>query len=392
MDRLIGVRRRYDWGSPSALPALLGLTADGEPWAEHWFGAHPSGPALLPDGQPLDQVVAADPVAALGLAADGSVAGEPESTLPFLVKFLAAEAPLSLQAHPSTAQARAGFDAENARGLPIDAAERIFRDRRHKPELICALSDFEALCGFRDPAATREWLAHLAVAELEPIDRRLAADPSPEGIRSALALVLGLAPAAGEVMVDKLVEACERSTSPNWSAEQSMIQRLADRYPGDPGLLVALLLNVVRLAPGQALFLDAGNLHAYLSGVGLEVMANSDNVIRGGLTTKHVDHAALLSVVDPRPMAPVVQDPTVVDGAARFDVPVGDFALTRFELGSGRARADLSGPAIGVCTDGEVTVGSLPMTRGQAVWVAAADGSVPVSGTGTLYWTTVGLS
>lgn len=382
MDRLTGVRRSYDWGSRSALPDLLGVAADGQPWAEQWFGTHPSGPAQLSDGRSLDQVVAHDPIAALG--ATGS------TDLPFLVKFLAADAPLSLQVHPSMAQAREGFAAEEARGVPLDAPERSFRDPSHKPEMIVALTPFEALCGFRDPSATHQLLTDLGADELDPVVQQLADTSSADALRSVMEFLLTLEPERGAELADALVRAFRACADPQWSAERSLILRLSQQYPGDPGVVIAGLLNFVRLDPGQALFLDAGNLHAYVSGVGLEIMANSDNVIRGGLTSKHVDAQVLLDILDPSPLSPDVQTPVSVDGRAPFVVPVSDFSVTRFDLEPGRTLAGLPGPAIGVCVGGRVDLGDLAMVRGDAIWQAAVDEPVPVSGMGTLYWVTVG--
>jgi len=385
MDRLFGVRRSYDWGSISAIAELLSEKADGQPWAEHWFGAHPLAPALLSNGRTLAAVIAEDRAATLG----PKVADQFDS-LPFLVKFLAAESPLSLQVHPSLQQAQVGFDREEAAGVPVDAPNRSFRDRRHKPELILALTEFDALCGFRAPNDTLALFDDLRVDELRPVQQMLAGEPSATGLYKVLVFLLGLDPAAGTAMADGLAHACSRSGSAASAAERAMLVQLADRYPGDPGLVVAALLNLVRLAPGQAMFLDAGNLHAYLSGVAVEVMANSDNVVRGGLTSKHVDQSTLLEIVNTSPIVPLVQQPSPVDGLAWFDVPVDDFALARLDVGTSKGLGALPGPAIALCVDGSVAANSMAMSRGEAVWVAANDEPVTFEGSGTVLWATVG--
>ena len=302
MELLEGVIRNYEWGSTSSIPSFLGRPETGEPWAELWFGAHPSGPSLLGAGhEPLHAVIAADPVAALGPAT-----ADRFGALPFLVKVLAAAAPLSLQAHPSIAQAEAGYAREDAAGIPLDAPNRSFRDRLHKPELICALTEFDALCGFRDPLATLEILATIETPALDPIRSRIRAEPNAEGLNGLLEHLLTLGPADAQALVAPVVAMSGRPGPDEGAGERTMAAALGARYPGDVGVVIALLLNLVTLRPGEALFLGAGNLHMYLNGTGIEVMANSDNVLRGGLTSKHIDIPTLLAVVDPQPFDPDV--------------------------------------------------------------------------------------
>lgn len=378
MQQLEGAIRKYDWGSTSSIPSLLGCAEDGKPWAELWLGAHPSAPSVVGESRtPLDELIAADPAAQLGTAVTDRF-----GSLPFLFKVLAAAAPLSLQAHPSVPQAEAGYAREDAAGIPIDAPNRSFRDRFHKPELICALTDFHALCGFRDPVATLDVLATIDTAALDPIRDRLAVFSDVDGLGPLLEYLLTLPATDAAALVAPVVAACGVPGSDRHADVRAMAAALGERYPGDAGVVTALLLNLVHLKPGEALFLGAGSLHAYLGGTGVEIMANSDNVLRGGLTTKHIDIPTLLEVVDARPIEPVVQRPALVRGIASYDTPVPEFLLDRLDLDGS---ATVSGPAILLCTDGAVDAGSFSLERGAAAWLPAGDGIVELRGRGTVY-------
>jgi mannose-6-phosphate isomerase len=365
-----GVPRGYAWGSTTAIQALLGLVADGRPLAELWFGAHPDDPS--PAGETtLDAVIAADPAGTLGAEVTARFGG-----LPFLLKLLAADQPLSIQVHPTIEQARAGFDREDAAGLAADAPSRNYRDRNHKPELICALSDFEALCGFRPVARTLALLDRLDVAALEPV-RELLAGPDP--LRSAVTYLLGLADPGP--LVTAVVTAVVTSTDPELAEVQRVVELTGTSFPGDVGVLVALLLNYVRLGPGEAIYLGAGNVHAYLRGLGVEIMANSDNVLRCGLTPKHIDVAEVLHVADFTALDdPVVPAEQVGAATWRYPVPVPDFALERIELDGHGGAVDLRayGPAVLLCGSGavEATVDGVTvvLAPGHAAFVPAADG------------------
>lgn len=384
MQLLDGPIRDYDWGSTTAIPDLLGRPATGEPAAELWLGAHPSAPALVgAEHRPLDAVVADDPEAALGPAVASRF-----GSLPFLLKVLAAAAPLSLQAHPSTAQAEAGFAREDAAGIPVDAPNRSFRDRRHKPELLCALTEFRALCGFRDPALTLEMLAAIGTPALDTVCSMLRNDPSPSGLSRLLAWLLTLDDADAAALAVPVAEACEAGGDEPFAAERSMAADLGRRHPGDAGVVTALLLNLVTLQPGEALFLEAGNLHAYLEGTGVEIMANSDNVLRGGLTSKHVDVPTLVEVVRAEPIVPDIQRPPVVDGVATYAAPVPEFSLQRIEL-DGTVTID-PGPAILLCTDGHADGGDHVLERGAAAWIPAEDGPLTLTGAATVFRAGVG--
>ncbi len=380
---LEGVVRHYDWGSTSEIPALLGRSSDGRPWAELWFGAHPAAPSLVGHAaRPLDEVIRSDPEGALGPRV-----AEEFGDLPFLLKILSAGAPLSIQVHPNVAQAVAGFEREDRAGIAIDAPNRSFRDRNHKPELICALTPFEALCGFRDPRQSLRLFDTIPTPRLDPIRDELGSG-DPDNLRRLLGRLLNLPAVEAHRLADAVVEACRVDLGGDFGFERQLAVELADRYPGDIGIVTALLLNHVRLDPGQALFLGSGNLHTYLRGMGVEVMANSDNVLRGGLTPKHVDVPGLLEVVDAVPTVPEVQMPNPGAAVTRYDSPVSEFSLTRI-VADGDFDLDV-GPAIVLCVDGCVDVGHHILDRGSALWLPAGAGLVEATGRGTVFRAGVG--
>ncbi|MDH6136951.1 mannose-6-phosphate isomerase [Kitasatospora sp. MAA4] len=402
MDRLANTVRPYAWGSTTAIPALLGEQPTGEPQAELWLGAHPGAPSRLDRGagpRPLDQVIAEDPAAELG--ADAVERFGP--TLPFLLKVLAAGIPLSLQVHPDLAQARAGFAAEEAAGVPVEAGHRNYKDANHKPELICALDEFEGLCGFRDPLATADLMAALGVPALDPLIALLRTEPADRALRETLAAVLGSDRASVAVTVKEVADALDRALAaapdspyaPAWAG----YAYAAEHFPGDPGVLAALLLNHFRLKPGEALYQGAGIPHAYLRGTGVEILANSDNVLRSGLTPKHVDVPELLRVVlfeagDPDVVRPVEG----ADGEELYPVPIDDFRLSRFTLTADGPQRRVDGRAaqILLCTEGEVeltdTAGeTLTLSQGQSAYLPATGTATTLAGSGVLFRATVTL-
>jgi len=380
LERLEGVSRHYEWGSRTAIPELLGLPASDRPWAELWFGAHPQGPALVgPSRTPLDQVVAADPDATLGPEAAARFGG-----LPFLVKILAAARPLSLQVHPDAEAARAGCAREDALGLPRSSPERSFTDHSPKPELICALTPFEALWGFRDPARTLALLESIDTPALDPLRQRLAADPTPRGLRNLTAWLLARDRTAAAEFNREVARACQRSPG----EKQALAADLEAWHPDDPGVAVALLLNRVSLQPGEALFLGPGLLHSYLGGTGVEVMASSDNVIRAGLTAKPTDVPTFLEVVSTDPVEPEVQSPAPVGGVAHYRAPVAEFSLQRIET-NGEITVP-GGPAILLCTRGRTQAENLEIKPGGAVWVDARTESVTLRGEATVFRAGIG--
>ncbi|MGH3567605.1 MAG: mannose-6-phosphate isomerase, class I [Pseudonocardia sp.] len=387
MELLENAVRPYAWGSRTVIAELLGEPVpSAHPQAELWFGAHPGDPSRIvhADGRrtSLLDAVRADPAWLLGAAR----AQRWDSRLPFLLKVLAADEPLSLQAHPSAVQAADGFARENAAGIPRDASERNYRDASHKPELICALTPFHALVGFREPAATVRLLQALAVPALAGHVELLSGQLDADGLRALFTTWITLPQSVLDTLVPALQDGCVRLAghTDEFHAEARSVLELSERYPGDAGVLAALLLNRVTLAPGEALFLPAGNLHTYLSGAGIEVMANSDNVLRGGLTPKHVDVPELLRVLDfTAPPPPVLRGRP--DGAwLCYDTPAEEFLLRRWQgppEATGIPVPD-GGPRILLCTDGVAWVRSpgadLELRRGASLWLAAADSCVTV--------------
>ncbi|MEW2457855.1 mannose-6-phosphate isomerase, class I [Streptomyces albus] len=394
MDRLDNTVRPYAWGSTTALPELLGETPTGEPQAELWMGAHPGAPSRIDRGagpRPLSDVIADDPEGELG--APSVRAYGPR--LPFLLKLLAAGAPLSLQVHPDNDQAAAGYADEEARGVPLDAPHRNYKDASHKPELVCALTPFEGLCGFRHPREAAALLEGLGVDGLKPYADILRARPETDALREVLTAVLT---ADKDEMATTVAEAAEAAAG---RPEYAVYADIAQHYPGDPGVLGAMLLNHVVLRPGEALFLAAGVPHAYLSGLGVEVMANSDNVLRCGLTPKHVDVPELLRIVRFAPTDPGVLRPEAdpVTGEEIYDTPAGEFRLSRYTLVPGAAPHSLRAPAaqILLCTAGTAVAQGggdgtheLTLAPGRSAYVPA-DEEVHVSGDGTLFRATVAV-
>jgi mannose-6-phosphate isomerase len=390
--RLTHAVQRYAWGSPTAIPELLGLPTTDEPVAEAWFGAHTSAPSLVPGpgGEvPLHELVAQDPVAALG----EDVQARFGPTLPYLLKVIAAETPLSLQVHPHLARARQGYAEEDAAGVPLDAPHRSYRDRNHKPELVFALTRFEALCGFRAPRRAAELLDGLEAPLAAELRTMLAAQPTAVGIEAVFTRLLRpeTRPSASEITA--VVRACAarlEAGSPSPRADR-IVLRLAEAYPGDPGVVTSLLLNPVTLHPGDALFVPAGGVHAYLRGLGIEIMASSDNVLRAGLTPKHIDVDELLRNVDYVAAPPIRIAPERFHGATRvYYAPVDDFELSVTTLRDDEQHPlPGRGPRVLLCLDGElrVTTGtgeSLGLVQGQAAFVPAADGPLVVQGHGRL--------
>ena len=362
MDLLDNPIRHYAWGSRTALAAFLGREPTGEPEAELWIGAHPGDPSRLEDGRRLDEVL-------------------PER-LPFLMKVLAVDEVLSLQVHPSAERARAGHAREEAAGIPIDAPHRNYRDAWHKPELLLALTPFETLTGFRDVHRSAALLRLLGVPWAARTADRLEQGEPAESLRAVVAETLRRPGAE----VASLIAELTASDVPAFE----ILRRLASRYPDDPAVLVALLLNDVVLEPGDALYVAPGVVHAHSSGLALEIQAASDNVLRAGLTPKHRDIDELLAVTDFTPgPAPVCPPGETGPAYARFITPAAEF-----ELVVGRPplpRLPEAGPRILLSLDEhvEVTAGgrTLSVPRGRAVFLEHADGPATVTGRG---WVAVG--
>ncbi len=409
--------RPYAWGSQGQISTLLGLTPTGDAEAELWLGAHPGSPSVILD--PARAGGAADLAAWFASAPEQALAGEGDSPLlrdvvsgqprmPYLLKVLAAGAPLSIQAHPTMAQAIAGFQREAAAGVPIDAGHRNYKDAYHKPEMIVAVSEtFDALSGLRDPGESRALLDLLAerLSDFARVSTaasyaglQAGADLAPilgkvlrmQGSDEAASLVAALAEAAAGILAD--------GDPGRWRLELETIVDLAERYPGDAGVLVAMLLNRVRLRAGEALYLGAGNLHAYLSGLGIELMASSDNVLRGGLTPKHIDVPELLAVADPSPVpVPMLTPEPLADNAVVFAPPVADFRLVQITGPVDGLEVDLAGgPGIALIIDGAFQITGASESgdyhRGEALYATPSEGALRVTGDGAMVVATLGRS
>ena len=384
MEHLEGALRPYPWGSHTLIAQLRGEPSPSpQPQAELWFGAHPAAPATV-NGQGLDEAIAADPAAALGKRVTEAHGGQ----LPFLVKLLAAAAPLSIQAHPSLEQAQEGFARENTEGIALNSPNRNYKDPNHKPELIVALTEFRALAGFRPVPDTAAFFAELGSAELDRYATLLPTDG--EGDLRALFTTLISLPHQPRV---ELIESVQRAaaelvdqhSAPAWMVDAAEAYLELNRaYPGDVGVLAALLLNVLTLAPGEAAFLRAGQLHAYLSGLGVEVMANSDNVLRGGLTTKHVDVPELVKVLDFSTLENPRAEAAPSHGGVEFQLPVDSFAVRVHSLAHGETLViDEDGPAIVLCTSGEVRgADGFVLSQGNAAWAPASEREVQLTAEG----------
>lgn len=393
MRRVSGVPRDYAWGSADAIHELVGTVPDGRPLAELWFGAHPTAPARLA-GVPADlrSLIAADPAGALGQDVTARFGVE----LPYLLKLVAPARPLSLQVHPSLERAREGYAAEDRAGIPLHARHRNYRDRNHKPELVFALTTFDAVCGFRAPRRAAELLAGLGAPLARSLHRTLVADPTATGMRAAFTTLLDEPTRPSPQDVAQVVEACAArlaAGSPSPRADAT-VGLLAEDYAADPGVVASLLLNPVTLQPGEAMFVPAGGVHAYLSGLGVEVMASSDNVLRAGLTSKHIDVPEVLDAVDYIAAPPIRVAPEVFHGATRmFYVPVDDFELSVTRLTDGDCRSGPRplpgrGPRMLLCLEGQVEVCSaadrMELRRGEAAFARADDGALTIRGIGTL--------
>jgi mannose-6-phosphate isomerase len=362
MRRIFPAIQPYAWGSHTFLAELQGRPAPtAEPEAELWIGAHPSAPATLSGGERLDQAIAADPLRALGKQSVERFGPQ----LPYLLKVLAAEEPLSLQAHPDKATAQKAYAGRHPS----------YVDANHKPELLVALTEFEALCGFREPQKSAEYLASLDIARLGPIVAALT-----EGdLRQAVSLLY--AEQDAQSLVSEVAEAAQ--------AGGGVAATLAQRYPSDIAVVVALLLNHVILQPGQAIWMPAGNLHAYLHGAGVEIMAASDNVLRGGFTPKPVDVPELLRILVFEPLADPIRHPvSEADGVDTWPVPVDDFALRRVSVRS-TVQIGLPGGRTTLCVEGNLTVadseGSVELKPGEAAFGNASAGQLELTGTGVVF-------
>src|SRR5215472_3522788 len=396
MERLDNLARDYLWGSAGDIPGFLGIPASGEPVAELWMGAHPDMPSRVVrhgETRSLADVIAADPRAELG----PYVVDRFGPRLPFLLKVLAAARPLSLQVHPDKQYAERAYAAQQR----TPGAPRDYTDDNHKPELICALRDgFAGLCGFRPLPGSRELLAELDVAGLDGVADGLAdglarGEADPAGTLRGLVTGILTGQADRAPLIAAVGQACRRVAAAGgpWGPACAAYTVLAAAYPADPGVLVALLLNYVELAEGEAVFVGAGVPHCYLRGLGAELMASSDNVLRAGLTSKRVNVPELLRVLDFRPAEPAVLRP--VAGGYTYPTPADDFRLGRLDLGDQPTALPGGGPQIVLCIEGAARLRDrsgheLELRRGESAFLSTTDAGVSVTGHGTVLRAAVG--
>ncbi|QXC33530.1 mannose-6-phosphate isomerase, class I [Aeromonas sp. FDAARGOS 1407] len=369
----------YDWGSHDSLTTLFGIpNPEGKPQAELWMGAHPNGCSEITCGdqvQKLSTLIDSAPAAVLGeatLARFGS--------LPFLFKVLCAEKALSIQVHPSKAQAEAGFAKEEAAGIDPKAANRNYKDPNHKPELVFALTPYQAMNGFRSIPAILALFERVKLAAIADLTGALAAahaaNQGEAGLQHFFQQLLMLEGVRKEAaLIDLLAYANEHQDEETFA----LITSLAVQYPGDVGLFSPLLLNVVTLQPGQAMFLDACTPHAYVRGTGLEIMANSDNVLRAGLTPKYIDVAELLDCTRclPKPDDQILLAPRREGAVQHFEVPVPDFTFSVYP--AGEHQLTTASAEILFAIDGPVILkrgdDTLRLEKGQSAFIPAATGS-----------------
>jgi len=386
--------QEYAWGSRTALPGLLRQESPSPtPQAELWMGAHPQAPSEVRlEGAwfSLSELLEQCPLALLGR----EVLDRFGPHLPFLFKVLAADRPLSLQAHPTERQATNGFSREDAEGIPLESEFRNYKDKHHKPEVLCALTPFWALSGFRKPERVLERMRSLSVPGLDPLLAPFLQTPGGQGLKSFFSSLMALSREEQHVLVLDVITALRKGRSD--PETRRWVQRLNEEYPSDVGALGPLFLRLVRLSPGEAMFIPAGILHAYLEGMGVELMANSDNVLRGGCTSKHIDVQELLSILRFQEASSfpcrIHRDAGI---ETTYETPAKEFVLSVLRL----SKRDLyeaqpvRGPQILLCAEGQVELAetrtregrSLSLRKGDSVLVPASLPSYKATGNGTLY-------
>ncbi len=383
----------YAWGSKNFIPDLMGMAPPfKKPQAEMWMGSHKKAPSkVILNGStiPLDRLLEKYPADILGKKTSDKFSGE----LPFLFKVLSASSPLSIQAHPNKTQASLGFEKENSRGIAIDDPERNYRDKNHKPELICALTTMWALKGFRKP----EEIINL-FGPLNDISERcgigiLQSPPDKTGIKRFLLNLMDMEESDSHTLVEKAVEIISTGKEKNPAYE--WVIKLNQEYPGDIGVLSPLYLNVLKLDPGDAVYLPACELHAYLSGSGLEIMANSDNVLRGGLTKKHIDKTELMDVLSFEPVMPqIIEKKPCETFETFFPSPAKEFILSVIELGGIGDTYKKDGQRsveIILCTEGDAEISDTStgekkrLQKGTSMLIPAAVAGYSIRGKATIY-------
>ena len=386
----------YAWGSRTAIADLTGRPVPSpQPEAELWMGAHPKAPSqVIYNGRTvsLRDWIAQAPEAVLG----ENVIQRFGNQLPFLFKVLAAAEPLSIQAHPNMAQARTGYERENRAGIPLDAPQRNYRDGNHKPEILCALTEFWGVNGFRAINDLRRQLKRYCPDTLALFFDELDRTRPEKTLRHLFARMLEL---QGQTKNNTIAEALDRATTASPEDPISRwVLKLSAAYPGDIGILAPIILNLVELMPGQAMYLPAGQLHAYLEGVGIELMANSDNVLRGGLTPKHIDRDELMGVLCFQSSDPgVIRAQPISPTEACFLTSAAEFSLAKLTITTGCRHEALPNRNIEILIvlDGQATLEvvdtdeEFPLHRGDSLMIPAAAPAYHISGQAEIYKATV---
>ena len=383
--RLKNQFRHYDWGSYDFIPDFLGFeNSQNLPWAEMWMGSHPGAPSMVEkDGTliSLGNLIAENTEYCLGKRG-----AEKYGQLPFLFKLLAAGKPLSIQAHPPEGKASEGFHRENREGLPLDAPNRNYRDTRHKPEIICALNSFAALCGFRKKEeiySLIEIISKISDGELKQSMEKLmsalkqeAENPLRTFIKTFITEFSG-SHELGQLLIKR--QALLERDFPEYKGEWKICSYLASLYPADGSVIAPLFLNILELKPGEAMYIPTGILHAYIYGFGIELMADSDNVIRGGLTAKHIDREELLKILDFSEYQPeIIKAPDSSPGPFHSSYPARyeEFTLSVMKSQGDRVFYSETGPSIVMVSEGNAAVASgndtlLEMKTGESIFIPA---------------------
>jgi len=368
LSRITGVTKGYDWGSRELIPNYFGLEQSSDPISEIWFGTHPLGESqIIPSEQSLSEHIG--------------------GRLSFLVKILSAERALSIQVHPNSQQAKDGFDFEQAKGIPVEDPKRNYKDSSHKPEALVALTQFRALCGFRPKAELIQIFREFGKTEeeFESLAHKLSSGSKLSDIFETLI-------SSNELAQRVLKTVGSEQSDPLAASARDLLERLLTQFPEDTGALVAIMLNELSLEPGEAIYLPAGNIHAYLSGLGIEVMAASDNVLRSGLTSKHVDVPEVLKLADFSELVdPKVRPKKLAEGLLEYPVQCSEFRIYKAEVSGKNVLADLDLPAsaIVVCTAGEVAVSTSldereVLSKSEVVFASGVK-KLSLSGSGTVF-------
>ncbi len=390
--------QKYAWGSKTEIQFLLGdPDSIGKPMAELWMGAHPKAPSQVKiEGKwhSLDEVIRKDPESILGK----KIARKFSNQLPFLFKILAAERPLSIQVHPTKEQAQEGFARENDLGIPLDAPNRNYKDANHKPEILCALTTFQGLKGFRRIDEILQLMDQLSLTSLSDELNLLKKEPDSKGLRSFFSALMNRDKVRQTEVAEEAIRSAEKLA--NEDKAFHWIMELNREYPGDIGILSPVILNLVQLKPGEAIYLPAGELHAYLDGLGIELMANSDNVLRGGLTPKHIDVPELLNVVNFE--SGPVQKVTATNRNScqtSYESPAAEFQLSMISVDEGNAYTSPSDRSVEIliCLEGKANIydsssgKTISVARGQSLIIPAEISFYRIEGSAIFYSAAVPL-